>query len=123
REANVIESASAQLADLLAQLGCGAGERRRGDQLRSADGLLLRTQEHEVAAMIAQVTRVGRLILQIDLPIALDEGRELSRNRTTQIAELVSLDQAVQRDRGGRPPVRPCARAVGSLALPRPAHR
>src|SRR5206468_7683961 len=116
-EADMIESGSRELAELLAQLGPGAGERRRANQLRGADLLLLGTEKHEVAAMVAEIAGVSRLVLQIDLSIALDEGRQLRRNRSSQIAELVALDQAVQRDGGGWPRVGPRARAVAGLAL------
>src|SRR6267378_819395 len=56
--------------------------------------------------MVTEIAGVSRLVLQIDLPIALDEGRQLRRNRPSQIAELVALDQAVQRDGGGWPRAR-----------------
>src|SRR4029450_9073460 len=49
-EAGVIESGAPHLAELLAQLGPLAGERRRANQLRGADRLLLGTGKHEVAA-------------------------------------------------------------------------
>src|SRR5207249_10404181 len=105
-EAHVVEADSAELAKALAQLGLARGKRGRANQLGGADRLLLGTQEHQVPAMVAQVSRVLGLVAEVDLPVLLEQRGEARRQRPSEIAELLALDEIVERDRRGRPGVR-----------------
>src|SRR2546428_12364844 len=71
--------------------------------------------------MVAQIASIRGLVLEIDPAISLDQRRELRWNRTSQVAELFALDQAVQRDGGGRTCVGPRPRAVTGFVVPKDA--
>src|SRR5712664_2865472 len=107
----------AELADALLQLGSGRRERHRADQVGGADLLLLRAQEHEMPAVVGEIARVRRLVLQVDLAVALDQRRQRRRQAAAHVAELLDLDQVVQRDRGVGPRLRARARTVERLAV------
>src|SRR5215204_5856161 len=51
-----------QLAQPFAKRRPGAGEGHGADELGGANLMLLRAQEHQVAAMVLQVARIGRLV-------------------------------------------------------------
>src|SRR2546428_7272184 len=71
--------------------------------------------------MVAQIASIRGLVLEIDPAISLDQRRELRWNRTSQVTELFALDQAVQRDGGGRTCVGPRPRAVTGFVVPKDA--
>src|SRR6185369_16625158 len=72
-DAEMAEPGRFQRADPLAQLVPWSREGRGADQLGRAYLLFLGPEEHEVAAVIGQVARVGRLVAAIDLAIALEQ--------------------------------------------------
>ena len=79
--------------------------------------MLLRAQEHQVAAVVLQVARIGRLVALVDLPVLLHQGRECRRDAPAEITELFPLDQVVQDDGRVRAGLRAGARAVERLTL------
>ena len=79
--------------------------------------MLLRAQEHQVAAVVLQVARIGRLIALVDLPVLLHQRREHRRDAAAEIAELFPLDQVVQGDSRVRAGLRAGARAVERLTF------
>ena len=84
-----------------------ARERGGADQLGRAHLVLLGPQEHEVAAVIGEIARVGWLVAAVDLAIALEQRVEIGGQGAAEVAEGLALDQAVERDSGGRPRLRP----------------
>src|SRR5213593_4643798 len=76
-EADVVESGPSQLAEPFSQLGLGSSEGGRANELRGADRVLFRSQEHQVPAMVAQIAGIRGLVREIDLAISLDQRREL----------------------------------------------
>src|SRR5262249_53009659 len=113
----VVVAGGAQLADALSELLARAGERHGADEVRGALLLLVRTEEHEMPAVVGEVPRVRRLVLEIDLPVALEQRGEGRRHAPPHVAELGDLHAVVERDRRVRPRLSPRARAVPRLAV------
>src|SRR5205823_4131667 len=78
-------------------------ERQGLDQVRGADLLLFRTEEHQMAAVVFQISRVPRLVFLVDRAIALQQRHERRWDRAPHVPELLDLDQVVKRDRRVRP--------------------
>src|SRR5882724_9471220 len=116
-DGGVVVPGRPQRADALAQRGRRLRERQRADQIGGAHLLLLRAEEHEMAPVVGQVAGVGRLVRLIDLPVALEQRGQVRRHAAPHVAELLDLNQVVQRDRRVRPGLSPGARAVERLAV------
>jgi hypothetical protein len=106
-----------QLAQPFAKRRPGAGDGHGADELGGTNLMLLRAQEHQVAAMVLQVARIGRLVALVDLPVLLHQRRERGWDAAAEIAELFPLDQVVQGDGRVRAGLRPGARAVERLTF------
>src|SRR5258708_31488954 len=106
-----------QLAQPFAKRRPGAGDGHSADQLGGANLMLLRAQEHQVAAVVLEVARIGRLVALVDLPILLHQRLERRRDAAAEIAELFALDQVVQGDGRVRAGLRTGARAVERLTI------
>src|SRR4029453_13792246 len=72
-DGEVVVAGAPQLPEALAQLGRGGGERQRPDQVGGADLVLFRPQHHQVAAVVGQIAGVRRLVLLVDLLVALGQ--------------------------------------------------
>src|SRR5678815_3246962 len=116
-DAEMAEPGRGERADPLPQLVPRCREGGGADQLGRAHLVLLRPEEHEVAAVIGEIARIGRLVAAIDLAIALEQWVEFGRQGAAEVAEGLALDQAVERDGGRRPRLGPRARAIAGLAL------
>src|SRR5262249_62349485 len=94
----------------LDELRARAGEREGANDVSRDGVLLLRAQEHQMAAVIRKVTRIRWLILAVDFTISVELGLELRRGGEADRAELLLLRVVVKDDGrgGGRP--RPRAR-------------
>src|SRR5215813_15269286 len=66
-DGEVVVAGAAQLPEALAQLGRGGREGQCPDEIRGADLVLFRPQDHQVAAMVGEIPRVRRLVLLVDL--------------------------------------------------------
>src|SRR5438093_13761159 len=63
----------AQLANAVLQLMSGGRERQHPDEVGRADLVLLRSQGHEMSAVVLQVARVGRLVARVVLALVARE--------------------------------------------------
>src|SRR5215467_15387368 len=88
-DGEVVVADAAQLPEALAQLGHGGRERQYPDEIRSADLVLFRPQDHEVAAVVGEIARIRRLILLVDLPVTLGQVRQLRRHAASHVAKLL----------------------------------
>src|SRR5665213_3519917 len=99
------------------KLGLGAGEGEGADELRRDDGVLLGTQEHQMAAMVGQVARVFRRVAAIDLAVFVEERLELRRQPEAERAELRLLGEIVEHHGRRGSGLGAGARAVRRLTL------
>src|SRR5262250_3887097 len=117
-DGEVVVADEAQLPEALAPLGHGGRERQYPDEIRSADLVLFRPQDHEVAAVVGEIARIRRLILLVDLPVTLGQVRQLRWHAASHVAKLLDLDVVVQRHRGVGANLSAGARAVERFAVP-----
>src|SRR5262245_10213084 len=76
-----------------------AGECEGANDVGADDVMLLRTQKHQMAAVVREVACIRRLILAVDLTIGVELGLELRRRRVTDRAKLLFFVFDVKSDR------------------------
>ena len=76
-QSEVLVAGVGKFADPFLQFRLACREGCCLDEFGAAQVRFLGFQKHQMAAMVVEVTRIGRFIFQIDLlPIALDDRRE-----------------------------------------------
>src|SRR5271165_7696544 len=79
--------------------------------------MFLRSQEHEVTAMISQVAGIGGFIIRINVPVRLQNRRQLGRERRSLETERLDLDNPMQSRHGMGSSNRLGPRAVEGFSL------